>query len=49
MYTHSVAVACLDRVRQLLGYERINLYGNSYGNSLWSQHYARRFRSPREP
>ena len=42
MYTTSVAVRDLDRVRQLLGYERINLYGNSYGTRV-AQHYARRF------
>jgi pimeloyl-ACP methyl ester carboxylesterase len=42
MYTTSVAVRDLDRVRQLLGYERINLYGNSYGTRV-AQHYARRY------
>jgi pimeloyl-ACP methyl ester carboxylesterase len=42
MYTTSVAVGDLDRVRQLFGYERINLYGNSYGTRV-AQHYARRY------
>ena len=42
MYTTSVAVRDLDQVRQLLGYERINLYGNSYGTRV-AQHYARRY------
>jgi len=42
MYTTSVAVRDLDYVRQLLGYEHINLYGNSYGTRV-AQHYARRF------
>jgi pimeloyl-ACP methyl ester carboxylesterase len=41
-YTTSVAVSDLDLVRQLLGYERINLYGNSYGTRV-AQHYARRY------
>ena len=42
MYTTSVAVRDLDGVRRLLGYQRINLYGNSYGTRV-AQHYARRF------
>jgi len=42
MYTTSIAVRDLDRVRQALGYEHINLYGNSYGTRV-AQHYARRF------
>jgi pimeloyl-ACP methyl ester carboxylesterase len=42
MYTTSVAVRDLDAVRVLLGYERINLYGNSYGTRM-AQHYARRY------
>jgi pimeloyl-ACP methyl ester carboxylesterase len=41
-YTTSVAVADLDTVRALLGYERINLFGNSYGTRV-AQHYARRY------
>lgn len=41
-YTTSVAVGDLDTVRKLLGYGRINLYGNSYGTRV-AQHYARRF------
>ncbi len=42
MYTTSVAVRDLDQVREALGYERINLYGNSYGTRV-AQHYARRY------
>ena len=42
MYTTSIAVRDLEQVRQALGYERINLYGNSYGTRV-AQHYARRF------
>jgi pimeloyl-ACP methyl ester carboxylesterase len=41
-YTTSVAVQDLDRVRAGLGYERINLYGGSYGTRV-AQHYLRRF------
>jgi pimeloyl-ACP methyl ester carboxylesterase len=41
-YTTSVAVKDLDAVRQALGYERINLYGASYGTRV-AQHYARRY------
>ena len=41
-YTTSIAVQDLDRVRAVLGYERINLYGGSYGTRV-AQHYARRF------
>jgi pimeloyl-ACP methyl ester carboxylesterase len=42
MYTTSVAVRDLEHVRKLFGYERINLYGNSYGTRV-AQHYARRY------
>jgi pimeloyl-ACP methyl ester carboxylesterase len=42
MYTTSVAVRDLDTVRRALGYERINLFGNSYGTRV-AQHYARRY------
>src|SRR5881394_4356385 len=42
MYTTSIAVQDLDTVRRALGYERINLFGNSYGTRV-AQHYARRF------
>jgi pimeloyl-ACP methyl ester carboxylesterase len=42
MFTTSVAVRDLDGVRRLLGYETINLYGNSYGTRV-AQHYARRY------
>jgi pimeloyl-ACP methyl ester carboxylesterase len=41
-YTTSVAVRDLDEVRAALGYERINLYGVSYGTRV-AQHYVRRF------
>ena len=41
-FTTSVAVADLEAVRQALGYERINLYGSSYGTRV-AQHYARRY------
>jgi len=41
-YTTSVAVRDLDAVREALGYERINLYGGSYGTRV-AQLYARRF------
>jgi pimeloyl-ACP methyl ester carboxylesterase len=41
-YTTSVAVKDLDRVREALGYERINLYGVSYGTRV-AQHYLRHF------
>jgi pimeloyl-ACP methyl ester carboxylesterase len=41
-YTTSIAVRDLDAVRAALGYQRINLYGNSYGTRV-AQHYARRF------
>lgn len=40
-YTTSVAVTDLEAVRTALGYERINLYGGSYGTRV-AQHYARR-------
>jgi len=41
-YTTSVAVRDLDAVRTALGYQRINLYGVSYGTRV-AQHYVRRF------
>lgn len=41
-YTTSIAVGDLDAVRRALGYERINIYGSSYGTRV-AQHYARRF------
>ncbi|MFO1426852.1 MAG: alpha/beta hydrolase [Steroidobacteraceae bacterium] len=40
-YTTSVAVRDLDAVRAALGYERIDLYGVSYGTRV-AQHYLRR-------
>ena len=42
LYTTSVAVRDLDAVRAALGYERINLYGGSYGSRV-AQHYLRRY------
>jgi len=41
-YTTSIAVQDLDAVRAALGYQRINLFGGSYGTRV-AQHYARRF------
>ena len=41
-YTTSIAVQDLERVRSALGYERINLYGVSYGTRV-AQLYLRRF------
>ena len=41
-YTTSIAVNDLERLRQTLGYDRINLYGVSYGTRV-AQHYLRRF------
>jgi pimeloyl-ACP methyl ester carboxylesterase len=41
-YTTSRAVQDLDQVRAALGYERINLYGASYGTRV-AQHYLRHF------
>src|SRR3984957_20311599 len=41
-YTTSVAVNDLERLRQALGYERINVYGVSYGTRV-AQQYLRRF------
>ena len=41
-YTTSVAVNDLERLRQVLGYERINMYGVSYGTRV-AQQYLRRF------
>jgi pimeloyl-ACP methyl ester carboxylesterase len=41
-YTTSVAVNDLERLRQVLGYEHINMYGVSYGTRV-AQQYLRRF------
>ena len=41
-FTTSLAVQDLDRVREALGYQRLNLYGSSYGTRV-AQHYLRRF------
>lgn len=43
-YTTSIAVRDLDAVRAALGYERIDLYGVSYGTRV-VQHYVRRYRA----
>ena len=40
-FTTSAAVRDLERVRQALGYERLNLYAISYGTRV-AQHYLRR-------
>ncbi|MFT6034422.1 MAG: pimeloyl-ACP methyl ester carboxylesterase [Arenicella sp.] len=41
-YTSSVAVQDLDAVRQAAGYEKLTVYGVSYGTRV-AQHYLRRF------
>lgn len=41
-YTTSVAVGDLDHLREVLGYQRINLYGVSYGTRV-AQQYVRRY------
>ena len=41
-YTSSVAVRDLETVRSALGYDRLNLYGVSYGTRV-AQHYLRRY------
>jgi pimeloyl-ACP methyl ester carboxylesterase len=41
-YTTSLAVNDLERLREALGYERINVYGVSYGTRV-AQQYLRRF------
>ncbi len=41
-YTTSVAVRDLDRLREALGYEQMNVYGSSYGTRV-AQHYTRRY------
>ncbi len=41
-FTTSVAVRDLDRVRAALGYERLHVYGASYGTRV-AQHYLRRY------
>ncbi len=42
-YTTSVAIEDLDDVRRALGYERINLYGGSYGTTV-ALAYLRRYK-----
>jgi pimeloyl-ACP methyl ester carboxylesterase len=41
-YTTSVAVQDIDYVRQKLGYEKLNIYGISYGTRV-ALHYMRRY------
>lgn len=41
-YTTSIAVDDLDRVRAALGYDRLDVYGVSYGTRV-AQHYLRRY------
>ncbi len=41
-YSTSVAVRDMDDIRKALGYQRINLYGISYGTRV-AQHYVRRY------
>jgi len=41
-YSTSIAVRDLDEVRAALGYERVNVYGVSYGTRV-AQHYMRRY------
>ena len=42
LYTTTIAMADIDEVRQALGYERINLWGGSYGTRA-AQEYLRRY------
>ena len=42
LFTTSVAVRDLERVRDALGYAELNLYGISYGTRV-AQHYLRRY------
>ncbi|HEY0323907.1 MAG TPA: alpha/beta fold hydrolase [Pyrinomonadaceae bacterium] len=42
-YTTSIAIEDLDDVRRALGYEKINLYGGSYGTTV-ALAYLRRYR-----
>ncbi len=41
-FTTSVAVMDLEAVRQALGYDKLNIYGISYGSRV-AQHFARRY------
>lgn len=41
-FTTSAAVRDLDRLREALGYEQLNVYGSSYGTRV-AQHYLRRY------
>ena len=41
-FTTSVAVTDLEAVREALGYQKLNLYGVSYGTRV-AQHFARRY------
>ncbi len=42
LYTTSIAVDDLDRVRAALGYEQLNIYGGSYGTRV-GLHYLRKY------
>ncbi len=42
VFTTSVAVRDLEAVREALGYDRLHVYGASYGTRV-AQHYARRY------
>lgn len=42
LYTTSIAVQDLDAVREAAGYEKLTVYGTSYGTRV-AQHYMRRF------
>lgn len=42
LYTTSIAIEDLDEVRRALGYEKINLYGGSYGTTV-ALAYLRRY------
>ena len=42
LYTTPIAMDDLDEVRAWLGYERINLYGTSYG-TMAAREYIRRY------
>ena len=44
LYTTSIAIDDLDEVRRALGYEKINLYGGSYGTTV-ALAYLRRYRN----
>jgi pimeloyl-ACP methyl ester carboxylesterase len=48
MYTTSIAAGDYDRVREALGYERVNVVGGSYGSRaalVYARHFPERVRS----